>query len=445
MININDSEVDSNIALDQAIRYIGDQKNGFLSSFGRIFQYSDEPKFFQYYAQVRDILEKSTGSHGTASGFSFFSQKAAALKCLLEALERYANKNYAKSALTFSTAQGLHKPSLDVSEVASFSNKQRKLKNFQVNPNGRYNWVLGKRLPKLEDIYIPAQLVYLSYRRNEDEGLIRLPISTGAACGSAYSAAIYRGLCEIIERDAYMIMYLNKLQCPRVPLEESINEDIQKILTIAKNYNLQVYCYDISTDLDIYTFFTVIYDPTGVAATISTGLKSSLNPIEAVLGSLQEAFHPRTWLRREKDKFTGVRSELMMPVELSQRGVLWSSLDVVEEFDFLFNSAKVTRSIDSYKDKSQKTSALNLRHTTRLLKNKDCDAYFVDITPDLPSIKKTKFKVVMTIVPKLHPLYLDERYPYFGGERLYSVPLKLGYLKRANSENTLNKFPHPFL
>lgn len=51
----------------------------------------------------------------------------------------------------------------------------------------------------------------------------------------------------------------------------------------------------------------------------------------------------------------------------------------------------------------------------------------------------------MTIIPELQPLYLDERYPYFGSDRLYSVPVKLGYLKNPNNENTLNKFPHPFL
>ena len=445
-MDINDKELAIDDALKQAINNIGDRKNNLLYSFGRIFQYSDEPKFFQYFSQLIDSQNSKTAAHGTASGFSFFSQKLAVLKCLLEALERYALKNYDKETLTFSTSDKLRKQCLNISEVSSFSDKQRRANsNLQLNINGPFNWVLGKKLPGLEDTYIPAQLVYLSYRRKLGEGLIRMPISTGAASGTAYSAAIYRGICEIIERDAFMITYLNKLQRHRVPLEKSTNKDIQKILTIAKDYKLDVYTYDITTDLGIYTFLSVVRDSTGLAAALSTGLKSSLKPTEALIGSLQEAFHPRTWLRREKDNFKGNKSELHKPYELSTRGVLWSTPGAVEEIGFLLHSMKETKNIDDYKDKSKKTSFENLQKIIEMINSLGYASYFVDITPNLPGIKKSPIKVVMAVIPELQPLYLDERYPYHGGSRLYSVPVKLGYLKTLNKENTLNSFPHPFL
>lgn len=445
-MDINDKELELDVALKQVINSIGDRRNNLLSSFGRIFQYADEPKFFQYYAKLNDFPTKQQESHGNASGFSFFSQKLAVLKCLLEALERYALYNFNKEDIIFSTANKLNKPFLDISTVASFSKKQRKLNSdLTLHLKGPYSWVIGKKLPTMEDVYIPAQLVYLSFRRKQGEGLIRLPISTGAACGTAYSSAIYRGICEIVERDAFMITYLNKLPRSRVPLDKSKNEDIQKIFNIAKSYNLQVYSYDITTDLNIYTFLTVIHDCTGIAASLSTGLKSSLNPTEALLGSIQEAFHPRTWLRREKDKFVGDKSELDKPYELSTRGILWSSPDAVEKLSFLLHSTKETKPIEEFKDESKKTSEENLQKTIKILNNSGYNPYFVDITPNLPNIRKTNIKVVMTIVPELQPLYLDERYPFLGGDRLYSVPVKLGYLKNPSNENTLNKYPHPFL
>lgn len=445
-MDINDEELDSDTALKQAVTHIGDRKNKLLYSFGRMYQYSDEPKFFQYFSQLTDTHHVTTAAQGTASGFSFFSQKLAVLKCLLEALERYALKNYDTSLFTFAVADRLKKSWLPLGDVASFSDKQRRGNaNLKLDVHGPFTWVLGKKLPSMEDAYIPAQLVYLSYRRKQGEGLIRMPISTGAAAGTAYSAAIYRGICEIVERDAFMITYLNSLPCRRVPLEKSKNESIKKILTIAQNYKLDVFSYDITTDLDIYTFLTIVRDTTGIAATISTGLKSSLNPTEALIGSLQEAFHPRTWLRREKDKFTGDRSELMKPYELSARGVLWSTLDAVEKISFLFNSKKATKNIDDYEDESKKTSAENLKKIIKMISDRGYASYAVDITPKLSSIEKSDIKVVMAVIPQLQPLYLDERYPYFGGNRLYSVPVKLGYLKIPNKENTLNPFPHPFL
>lgn len=445
-MDIGDKELELDVALKQAINNVGDRKNNLLYSFGRIFQYSDEPKFFQYYSHLSDFSTKKPGSQGTASGFSFFSQKLAVLKCLLEALERYALKNYNKEGINFSTTDKLNKPFINLSKIVSLSDKQRALNNnLKLNINGPYSWVLGKKLSSMEDVYIPAQLVYLSYRRKEGEGLIRLPISTGAASGTAYSGAIYRGLCEVIERDAFMITYLNKLPRSKILLQKSKNMKIQKILKMANNYSLRVSSFDISTDLGVYSFLTIIYDSTGIASAISTGLKSSLNPVEALLGSLQEAFHPRTWIRHKKDQFTGRISDLTKPSELLERAVLWSTLESVKNFDFLLNSIKKRVRIEDYEDKSENSSAKDLQKTIKLLSNSGYDSYLVDITPDLPSIKNSRFKVVVTVVPELQPLYLDERYPYLGGDRLYSVPVKLGYLKSPSNENALNKFPHPFL
>jgi len=445
-MNINDVELDLDNALEQAVSNIGDKKNKLLQFFGRYYQYSDEPKFFQYSSQYSNFVSKNIGAHGSASGFSFFSQKLAALKCLLEALERFAVNYYKERHIVFSSTKQLDKPYLDISKITSFSDIQREQQlNMPLDLDGVYGWVLGKKLPSLEDIYIPAQIVYLSYIRQKQEGCIRLPITTGAAAGSAYSAAIYRGLCEVIERDAFMITYLNKLPRSRVPLERSKNQEIQAILTTARNYKLKVFAFDISTDLKVYSFLTFVYDNTSISSAISTGLKSGLHPTEALIGSMQEAFHPRTWLRHEKDNFVGKPSELNEPINILSRGLLWSNLKSVRHLNFLIRSNKETKLIEEYENRSEKTSGENLRKVIRVLKDKGYESYFVDITPELPNIKRTHFKIVMTVIPELQPLYLDERYKYFGGKRLYDVPVNLGYLRKPNLESSLNKFPHPFL
>lgn len=78
-----------------------------------------------------------------------------------------------------------------------------------------------------------------------------------------------------------------------------------------------------------------------------------------------------------------------------------------------------------------------------MLKEKDIEAVYVDITH--PKIKKHGIVVVKVFIPKLQPLYLDECYPYLGGNRLYDVPVQLGFLKVPNQEFQLNKIAHPFL
>ena len=62
----------------------------------------------------------------------------------------------------------------------------------------------------------------------------------------------------------------------------------------------------------------------------------------------------------------------------------------------------------------------------------------------LPEIRNIGFRVVKTIVPKLQPLYLWEQFKYLGGERLYQVPVTLGYFQSRLPEKDLNPTPHPF-
>src|SRR3989344_3169323 len=112
-MTIDDEEIKFDAALEQAIKSIGDKNNGLLYFFGRIFQYSDEPNFFSYNAQLNSSLADNTPDEGSASGYSFFSQKLAVLKCLSEALERYALKHYDKNHVIISTTDKLEKPFID--------------------------------------------------------------------------------------------------------------------------------------------------------------------------------------------------------------------------------------------------------------------------------------------------------------------------------------------
>ena len=77
----------------------------------------------------------------------------------------------------------------------------------------------------------------------------------------------------------------------------------------------------------------------------------------------------------------------------------------------------------------------------KYLKIKKYDLYYKDIT--IEKFKKLNYHIVKVIIPKMQPIYLNEKYPLLGGDRLYSIPEKLGFKRKL--ELNLNKFPHPFL
>src|SRR5258706_3535276 len=280
------SELPIDKALSLAIDVIGNKKNQFIDSFYRAYQYSDDPKIYQYHAQVKDKSIKMS-DRTNSSGLSFFSQEVAALKCLVEALERHSYSTYDKKTIVFAKSAELKYPAIPISSIVSFSDKQRKEDpSLKLDPNGKFGWVLGKNLLSRESAYLPAQLVYLSYKRKLHEDLIRLPISTGCAAGSLPTAAICRGIYEIIERDAFMITYLNKLSVKRVLIENSKNKDILYIVKEAHDYKFQLFLFDITTDIPVPTFLAILMDKTGIGPAISVGAKSHLKAEEAMLGAI---------------------------------------------------------------------------------------------------------------------------------------------------------------
>jgi ribosomal protein S12 methylthiotransferase accessory factor len=69
---------------------------------------------------------------------------------------------------------------------------------------------------------VPACLMSLPYSapfREQGEQTIGPSISTGQAAAASTEAALLGGLCEVIERDAFSIAWLNRLSMPEVQID----------------------------------------------------------------------------------------------------------------------------------------------------------------------------------------------------------------------------------
>src|SRR5205823_13179253 len=79
----------------------------------------------------------------------------------------------------------------------------------------RVAWVEGRSLPRGEQAWLPAELVFLAPIDGMDAP-IGYATSSGTACAESRTDAIVRGLCEILERDAFMLVWANRLSLPRL-------------------------------------------------------------------------------------------------------------------------------------------------------------------------------------------------------------------------------------
>lgn len=423
-------------SLEKAAEFVDRNKN-FIINISKSSLYNDEPKIFAYSGTYKSRYKKSTD---IACGFSF-NQKVALMRVLGEGLERYCLEKYNPKISFVGSAQNINIDYLDPSSFDAFSDNQlakSNYKKFRMNNKSLFRWTTGFSLGRKKSLLIPAQLVSFNVPM-KNEPTILSPISTGTAAGLSLDDAVYRGICEIIERDSFMISYLNKLPSPHVHLQSIKDTRIQRILNKLKRYKLEVIVLDTTTDLKIPAFAALTLDKTGLGPAFSIGLKAGFDIKESIIGAIEESLMTRSWIR---DKFIYLNPDYKQEKiiqSLEDRACFWFPVDMIKKLEFWLENKNIKRFTNDELIFPENT----LKASVALIEKNKMEIIYVDITHK--TIKKNGFWVIRTIIPQLHPLYLDEQYPYFGGRRLYEAPIKMKFFKRIKTESQLNNIPHPFL
>ncbi|MDO8523020.1 MAG: YcaO-like family protein [bacterium] len=412
--------------------------DGFIKSWYTADFLPDEPRFMMMGARYGDLVNNSDAGFTKMSiasgpcGADFYDYDKAAMRCLGEAVERTCLSFYQNKDLIFGSFKELQdRGAINPNSFVSFSDSQLKEEKFELcrfGEDSRFGWVKGESLINGKNILVPAQLVYLSYTRNHrEEPMIRRAISTGGAAHRSMEEALYRGVCEVIERDSWMIFWLNKLSPPVIDLENAPIGKIRKLSKLFKRYNLELYVLDFKTDIGIPTFCTLIIDRTGIGPAVVVANKTDLDSERALLGSVAEAL--KSWWGRKR--------RMRQATGLQERGFLWSTPDMIPRADFLTKGPKVEFQISASPKESKKKLGVALEY----FKKNNMEVAAVDIT--IPEAKWHGFYSTMVLIPGLQPMYLNEDFPYLGGNRLYQVPVKLGYFQKPKLEAELNQITHP--
>src|SRR5207244_388125 len=116
----------------------------------------------------------------------------------------------------------------------------------------KLSWVEGVSLIREQKVWLPYQAV--SFIAPEDEPLLINSVTTGLACGSSREAAILSGLYEVVERDAFELVWLNRQSMTLVDLEGSLSDDnpLSRIYrNVFKRNHLAYNVVNITSDIDI--------------------------------------------------------------------------------------------------------------------------------------------------------------------------------------------------
>lgn len=127
---------------------------------------------------------------------------------------------------------------VDPAALALFSDAQYSRVGFPLRPfrrDTRTAWLAGWRLTPSPGAaqapcWLPADCVGLSCQYPGLERPHAIPTSTGLAAGQTLARSLLAGICEVIERDAFIVAWFNHLSAPRIDLHARPLEWLRELL-----------------------------------------------------------------------------------------------------------------------------------------------------------------------------------------------------------------------
>ncbi len=414
---------------------------GVISQIGRFPRYADEPQTHWWYALCNDATHHQTG------GMSLDRDDDALYPALAEALERYIwltqDDHFDSPLRSTESVMARHGPYIAPGVVSGFSDTQRREKHRMLTPEAQYLWIRGTSLTDGARTYLPAQLVsgLGAFRKHGGvaEPVIRQSTTNGLATWTTSLGARLRGALEVIEREAYMILWLNQLTMPRIDTNAIRLNDprLDMHLERCERYALKVHAVRMPTDAPTHSIMVVLEDTSTHAPRFTVGLKAHRSLSVAIQKAILEALRSRSGYRTWAD--AGNTWDPNTPLgEIGHRERLyyWSHPHHAAGLEFLISGPVETPTTAAWERDTEE------EHYERLLAwCREQHIPIVSVPLTKSHVNTTGLHVEMVVMPTLQNTYLKEPQQAFGGERWKSVPRKLGLpvLEAPYADK-----PHPF-
>lgn len=401
-------------------------------------RYSDEPPHYSY----------SFGPKGHGGDFS--CRARAMWRAVGENIERvlWLDTHFYRDERHFDVRVGrtirtMPAGTMDLSALAGWSSDtQAQHPELRWDKDTPFSFIRARGIGSTPSAHVPLQLMSAAYHRqhvrregqeDENEPMLRWGVTTGLASGRSLDDAVLSGMCEVIERDAFMITYLNRLSPPRLnfaALSDTFPA-LREVLASFRRYALDLHLVVLPTDFRVHAVLAVVIDNSGIGPRITVGASVKFDIAEAVLSAAVETLLVRCHLRRIS---FGTYTHKQKHMGRTSRLVLWAQKESAHDLSFLLDGPLVAPPI--HPAPAGTRQKLAMLHED--MKNNGVDGYYVEISRGTTS--RIGLPCVFVLMPQMQPLHLDERIPYFGGGRLATVPAACGYTPCTK----YNTMPHPF-
>ena len=386
----------------------------------------------------------ATGARGEqrfeAGGAGYAADPAAARAAAIgEAIERYAAAQ--PHDLTEPRCAARLDGAVEPERFALFGDGQYAAPGFPFVPftsRTPVRWAAGRSLADGRPVFLPAQLVHLVWDDlAEGEAPIAHATSSALACGASLAEAALAALLEAIERDAFMIVWRNRLTLPLVDASA-----VSAVVAWERRYldpaRLRRSVVDLSGFHGVATMLAVVEDAAG---SIGVGAAAAAEPETAYRKALAEAYATHGAAQRMRVDRVGTQSTPGGVTTFADHIRVYSRPGSAARASFLTASDERVSIADRPRLRASR-AVDRLDELVRGLGRTGLEAFAVDVST--PDVTELGLHVVKAVVPELCMLDVREDACFLGGPRLRRAPVDLGLRARELGVHELNLDPHPF-
>lgn len=396
-----------------------------------------------YHAVLSNFdFKKASAVERSAAGKGVTAEEAIG-GAIGEAVERYCAAHIDLSRMHRTTLGSAPTDSIPLHDFVLYSSNQYAVPGFPFLPLSsdlQVDWIRARELPGTAAVWVPASLIYMHSDNVMPGDALCHANSNGLAAGPTVAAATRSALLELIERDAFVITWLNRLSAPEIDL----NSASDTVVSIARHYarfDIRLRAFNLTTDIPAPVTLALAQDLSGRGPAVVIGLGCHLDPALALQRAVFEVcqVHPGEVHRHANSTSKAPRVfEDVRTIE-DHSAFFWDPARL-GELDFLLTSGRSTQ-LDSGPSRTGRHPEEDVDYLVRALRDAGSRVAVVELTTG--DLRDFDIHVVRALATGLQPIHFGFERERLGGRRVFEVPQRCGYRETISVESELNRCPHP--